>query len=465
MRGSRGIVRAALGVILCIAVRGHAQPCASVLYEADLGVYKTLVPPFRYDRFTGTPSWYTALYKNLGDNKLIASTVRWTGRDYQPIGLTVTSDPKLGYVGTWAIAGSYAVFDHGLGQWMYIGGYFSHANGLLCKGLVRWDGQGTFEPVADFNSSSQLFAASVSWMRAFDDGSGPSLFVTGAFTDVNGVPGTQGIARYDGTDWHPLGIGVSNFVLDVEVYDDGAGGGPALYVGGGFTAFPSTGIAKWTPAGWTTLGILTGLDGGPKVYDLEIFDDGVSGLSLYAVGCFGSTDAEPGTKSIARWNAQGWTSVGGGLGPGNSNQCLTSMAVFDDGGGAGEKLYISGGFKQIGGKNIQYIARWDGQKWEALPGGFYFGGNFLGIMPYESQDRLWLTGSNAESGFQGVMHYYQDCTPCPADCDHNAALNINDFVCFQTTFAIGDMAADCDGDGQLSIDDFLCFMTAFAVGC
>ena len=58
-----------------------------------------------------------------------------------------------------------------------------------------------------------------------------------------------------------------------------------------------------------------------------------------------------------------------------------------------------------------------------------------------------------------------DGSPCVPDCDANGTLNINDFVCFQTTFAIGDLAADCDGDGQLLIDDFLCFQTAFAIGC
>jgi hypothetical protein len=54
---------------------------------------------------------------------------------------------------------------------------------------------------------------------------------------------------------------------------------------------------------------------------------------------------------------------------------------------------------------------------------------------------------------------------CWADCDRGGTLNIDDFVCFQTLFAIGDPAADCDGDGTLLIDDFVCFQAAFAVGC
>ncbi len=54
------------------------------------------------------------------------------------------------------------------------------------------------------------------------------------------------------------------------------------------------------------------------------------------------------------------------------------------------------------------------------------------------------------------------CTP---DCDGSGTLNIDDFICFQTLFALGDPAADCDGNGSLNIDDFICFQTFFAIGC
>ncbi len=56
-------------------------------------------------------------------------------------------------------------------------------------------------------------------------------------------------------------------------------------------------------------------------------------------------------------------------------------------------------------------------------------------------------------------------TTCYPDCDCNGALSIDDFICFQTLFAIGDPYADCDADSVLSIDDFICFQTYFAIGC
>jgi hypothetical protein len=55
--------------------------------------------------------------------------------------------------------------------------------------------------------------------------------------------------------------------------------------------------------------------------------------------------------------------------------------------------------------------------------------------------------------------------PCIADCDGTGTLDIEDFVCFQTYFALGDTQADCDASGSLDIDDFICFQTNFVLGC
>ncbi len=54
---------------------------------------------------------------------------------------------------------------------------------------------------------------------------------------------------------------------------------------------------------------------------------------------------------------------------------------------------------------------------------------------------------------------------CYADCDGSGALDIDDFICFQTFFAVSAPYADCDGSGELDIDDFICFQTFFAIGC
>ena len=52
-----------------------------------------------------------------------------------------------------------------------------------------------------------------------------------------------------------------------------------------------------------------------------------------------------------------------------------------------------------------------------------------------------------------------------ADCDADSLLTIDDFICFQTLFALADPSTDCDESGTLAIDDFICFQTLFAIGC
>ncbi len=75
------------------------------------------------------------------------------------------------------------------------------------------------------------------------------------------------------------------------------------------------------------------------------------------------------------------------------------------------------------------------------------------------------TGDEAASGAMTLAPNPPD--PCDPDCDQSGTLSIDDFICFQTLFALGDPegGADCDADAALTIDDFICFQTFFAIGC
>ena len=55
--------------------------------------------------------------------------------------------------------------------------------------------------------------------------------------------------------------------------------------------------------------------------------------------------------------------------------------------------------------------------------------------------------------------------PCYPDCNGDALLNLSDFGCFTTRFALGEPYADCNGDTLLNLSDFGCFTTKFALGC
>ena len=83
----------------------------------------------------------------------------------------------------------------------------------------------------------------VSVLTVFDDrsGSGPALYAGGALT-LAGTVLANSIVKWDGANWSPLGTGLNSWVVALGVFDDGSGGGPALYANafnGSYT------LAKW----------------------------------------------------------------------------------------------------------------------------------------------------------------------------------------------------------------------------
>lgn len=198
-------------------------------------------------------------------------------------------------------------------------------------------------------------------MAEFDDGSGggPALFVAGQFSYVEGVE-AKGIAKYDGAKWTPLADGLSGGeMLTMGVFDLDRGEGSALYVGGyivGSGSLSLNGIGKWDGKSWSSLG--GGLSG--PVRALAAFDDGSgTGTSLFAGGLL-STANDP-FVLLMKWDGATWTPVVGDFG-GEAN----AMAVFDDGSGSGPALYVAGYFHIGSAPNAEHIAKWDGRQWTMI---------------------------------------------------------------------------------------------------
>ena len=113
-------------------------------------------------------------------------------------------------------------------------------------------------------------------------------------------------------DWLPgEGMpGLDDYVTAATVYDDGTG--PALYVGGAFTFagdVPAACIAKWNGTSWAPLG--SGMGGGdypyPCVYALTVFNG-----ELIGGGGFTTAGGNP-ASNIARWNGSAWQPLGSGM--------------------------------------------------------------------------------------------------------------------------------------------------------
>ena len=166
---------------------------------------------------------------------------------------------------------------------------------------------------------------SVHALAWFDDGGGSKLYAGGGFLTIGGVV-ADGIARWDGTRWEPVGSGVarSGSILALTVFDDG--GGPALYAGGDFTSIdgqPATGLARYDAGGWTGL---TGGTPGTRVRVLEIARD-TDGVALFVGGAFLSIGGVS-TVNLARYDGT-WSAVPNSLSAVSEVHAIQGVETLD----------------------------------------------------------------------------------------------------------------------------------------
>lgn len=209
------------------------------------------------------------------------------------------------------------------------------------------------------------FSTSVSAIAAFDSGNGPILVVAGDFTAAGGSS-AAGIARWDGAEWSPLGSGIDGQANALAVFDDGSGGGPALYVGGSFTlagGVPANNIARWDGSSWSPVGAGTG-GPFPTVFSLAVFSSTIGGVpSLYAGGSFTSAGGVAASR-IARWNGVSWSPLGAGV-----NGTVRALTTWNGVAGTAPSLFVGGEFTNAGGLSTSRIARWTGSTWLTVGSG------------------------------------------------------------------------------------------------
>jgi hypothetical protein len=274
---------------------------------------------------------------------------RWTGWEWQAIAAGVNDEVLALHV-----------FDDGNGPLLYLGGRFTVADGNFVYRIAKCDGS-FYQPLAPGGAGGFQGpnGASVLALTTFDDGFGPALYAGGALPSSNGVA-INHVAKWTGTQWVPLGSGLSasGYVSEFEVFDDGSG--PALFVGGEYTfagGMPASGLAKWDGAVWTPIGV--GVI--PGALALKAWDDG-SGPALYIGTGTATLPGGGATFGIVKWDGTTWSDVGGGM-----NGVALSLAVHDD--GSGEALYVGGDQTLAGGIPAKRIARWDGIRWSTLGDG------------------------------------------------------------------------------------------------
>ena len=213
----------------------------------------------------------------------------------------------------------------------------------------------------------------------------------------------NGIVRWDGSNWYPLGNG-----LDGTCYSIAIDSKDNVYVGGTFTSLGGTGgltvnnIAKWSPSinSWSAL---TGTSGiGLNNTCLSIAID--SNDNVYAGGVFTSAGGISNTVRIAKWSPS--TSVWSALTTGVVGPTVCKSIAID----SNDNVYIGGQFGGAGGVTANNIAKWNGYNWYPLGTGLNDVCNSIAI---DSNDNVYAGGvfTSTFGGTPGTLNRIAKWSP------------------------------------------------------
>lgn len=348
------------------------------------------------------------------------------------------------------------------------------------------------------------------------------IHAIGDFTQIVSPTGTRiavHVARWDGSEWHPLGTGLETLfsINDCEVMGDElilAGepdpvfaGAPNLVRAWNGTSFRTLGgtvtgviqalepyagglvaagsvtsigsvavnrIAFWDGAAWRPMG--DGFDGG--VNALTVFEG-----RLIAGGQFTGSGSTP-LARIAQWDGSSWQPLGE-----FNNGVVRTLAVVNG------QLVAGGTFTVSAHRAVNRIARWDGAAWMPFGEGVRFRAidtdpDVVDIIEFEGDMLIAGDFSGAGDVPSAGMAVWGCLTPsCIADLtgasDPNdptygapdGVLDAADFLYFLDRFTFGDLGVDFTGtsdpahpaygvpDGVLDAQDLFYFLDAFVAGC
>jgi hypothetical protein len=264
---------------------------------------------------------------------------KWNGSTWSALssGLSHTTSPWNSEVNTLAV----------LGGNLYVGGYFNASGGNTLAYIAKWNGSNWSGLSSGMDSVVQGLSVS-----------GSNLYAGGSFRTAGGVS-ANGVAKWDGNSWSPLGSGVGGMYSSVYTVaataSDLFAGGPFTRAGGNAANY----IAKWNGSDWSSLALELGVNGSVRALT-------VSGKDLYLGGEFTTASGVP-ANYIAKWNGIGWWPLGSGItAPANyaySGGGVSALAIM------GSDVCAGGYFTTAGSNAANSIAKWNGNSWSELGGG------------------------------------------------------------------------------------------------
>lgn len=280
----------------------------------------------------------------------------WDGIEWDGLaGPGASNNPVLGL----------RVLDDPSGVWggsprLVASGQITFVGDNVVSGCASWDG-------TQWSALTDHLEGRARRIEVIDpDSAGPrhaDIVIAGQFRELAGHR-VSGIARWDGSAWHPMGEGVlpegagTPEVSALESHDpDGAGPLDAAPV----VAISSTRVVKrWSGTAWDTIGQIP--DG--SFIDLVSYRpfEGAPEI-LVACGTFTAIDGVA-VNGVAGWANGSWSGLGSGVGP-----WVTALVNYDeDGSGPGEAVLVAAGsFTTLGdGTPAARFAAWDGDHWTAF---------------------------------------------------------------------------------------------------
>ena len=203
---------------------------------------------------------------------------------------------------------------------LYLGGYLDSINNVTVNGLARWDGIQWHAVETGVVPVQNPVIVTALMQRDHQ------LFVSeqGSGTSYRGVI----IKKFDGTNWSVLGEKLQGSIRALAWYQGN------LVAGGYITAAdgrPLRHLARWNGAQWVDVG------GGVNA---EVHALAVNGHELYVGGSFSEAGDMP-ANGIAKWNGEQWSAFGDGVEPGGYVEALVA---------AGDEIFVGGRFRSAGGR-------------------------------------------------------------------------------------------------------------------
>lgn len=229
---------------------------------------------------------------------------------------------------------------------LYVGGQFKIAGGDTIAGIARWDGT-QFYPMGcgfDWDCPNLLCGGCFPLPTFAITRYKNEIYAAGAFQMADDKP-IKYIAKWDGFTWDSVGTTFNNDAVigALKVINN------ELYAAGFINAIgglPICRIAKWDGLEWKNVNNFP-CSFGPYINAVEFYKG-----ELYVAGNF---QGDSGRNDICKWNGQNWVSVGGGLSGGGS--WVNKLYIWND------TLFVGGYFQKSNGDPGNNIAAWDGNSW------------------------------------------------------------------------------------------------------